>query len=130
LSAVRGLQQQSGRWDSVVHGEQQKEKAGGGKGMKDSQKIITNTINNFRVFLLEKNRMYGDSALKPLGIFTKHLNEDNSRAENSILTRLDDKLNRVKNSTELRKNDVSDLIGYLFLLCVDQGWESFEDLLD
>ena len=98
--------------------------------MSDPQKIIADTINNFRVFLLEKNKRYGDSALKPLGIFTNHLEGRFSQAKNTILTRIDDKLNRVKNSEELRKNDVSDLIGYLFLLCVNEGWDSFEDLLD
>ena len=75
-------------------------------------------------FLAEKNRRYGDSALAPDQVF--------SRAEpaEGIRIRLDDKLSRVRNSGELRKNDVVDLLGYLVLLCLAQGWESLGDLID
>jgi hypothetical protein len=74
--------------------------------------------------LLEKNRRYGNSALEPIGVFYK------GEAGESIKIRLDDKLGRVKNSQELRKNDVSDLIGYLVLLCVDNDWLDFIDQVD
>jgi hypothetical protein len=74
--------------------------------------------------VLYKNMMYGDSALHPLGIFCK------AGATSSITVRLDDKLNRIKNAEELRKNDVADLIGYLALLCVSNGWLSFEEFKD
>lgn len=51
-----------------------------------------------------------------------------------IRQRLDDKLKRIKTSTysnlEPNKNDIFDLIGYLTLLCVEKGWDNFEDLLD
>ena len=44
--------------------------------------------------------------------------------------RLDDKVKRVKNSKELRKNDIIDLTGYLVLLCIEKDWLNFDDLID
>jgi hypothetical protein len=85
---------------------------------------IASVFDNLKEVVLYKNKMYGNSALEPLGIFAKE------GATNSILVRLDDKLQRVKNCNELRKNDVADLIGYLSLLCVDQGWIEFKELMD
>ena len=82
-------------------------------------------------FLDEKNKRYGNSALEPLEIFTKHLDDEetNIPAAN-IYVRVDDKLKRIKNASFVKKNDVVDLIGYLVLLCKNKGWENFEDLLD
>lgn len=68
-----------------------------------------------------KNKAYGESALKPLDIFAKH---------HPYGSRLDEKVARVKNSSELRKNDVADIIGGLFLICKDKGWSDFTDLID
>lgn len=68
-----------------------------------------------------KDKAYGNSALKPLDIFAKH---------HPYGSRLDEKLARVKNSKELRKNDVADIIGGLVLICKDKGWTNFEDLID
>ncbi len=68
-----------------------------------------------------KNKAYGESALKPLDIFAKH---------HPYGSRLDEKLARIKNSEELRKNDVADIIGGLFLICKDKGWSDFTDLID
>jgi hypothetical protein len=95
--------------------------------MADS-KELEKVVENFKIFLLEKNRRYGNSALEPLGIFTKHKNADG--ALNGILERLDDKLKRIKSADVLRKNDVTDIIGYLFLLCAQKEWADFKDLLD
>jgi hypothetical protein len=76
-------------------------------------------------FLCEKNRRYGNSALEPMGAFYKGNSAD------SILIRIDDKLQRVKNhSGPPRENDVVDLIGYLLLYCVSQGWNDFDKFLD
>jgi len=61
--------------------------------------------------LIAKNKSYGDSALKPTGIFGK------GRAIDLIHVRIDDKLNRIKNQPgAFGDNDVDDLIGYLILL--------------
>jgi hypothetical protein len=74
--------------------------------------------------LTEKNKNYGNSALSPLGIFSKE------NATSGLKIRLDDKLMRVKNSSELRKNDVADLLGYLTLLCISEDWLNFDELVD
>ena len=47
-----------------------------------------------------------------------------------ILIRLDDKLKRIKESPEVRKNDIADLMGYLALYCVAEGWVDFTDQID
>jgi hypothetical protein len=81
---------------------------------------ITQELN----FLLQvKNERYGNSALEPLeGI--------KYTAEDGIKIRLADKVKRIINSDELRKNDVADVLGYLILMCVDKDWIQFRDLID
>jgi hypothetical protein len=95
--------------------------------MADS-KNLEKVADGIKEFLLEKNKRYGNSALEPITIFTKHKTGD--RAVDGILERLDDKIMRIKNSNELRKNDTADIIGYLLLLCAAKGWNDFRDLLD
>ena len=66
--------------------------------------------------LLYKNNKYGNSALEPKKIFFKGDNVT------SILIRLDDKLSRIiNNNSELRINDIADIIGYLVLLLIAKG---------
>ena len=81
----------------------------------ETQNSIVEIFNALRDLVLEKNKRYGDSALKPKNVFSK-LN-----AGEAIKVRLDDKLSRVMNSGELRTNDVSDLIGYLTLYLISQN---------
>ena len=90
----------------------------------DNQEKIKKVCDYVKHTLLEKNNLYGDAALKPLGVFNKQ------PASNSILIRLDDKLNRIKNIDEPRKNDIFDMIGYLTLYCVSKGWDNFNDQID
>ncbi len=90
----------------------------------DSQKDIIETCESLKRFLLEKNKRYGNSALEPINIFSKL-----SSAE-GIKLQMDDKVKRIKNSDELRKNDVVDLMGYLILMCIHKKWTNFDDLLD
>ena len=101
---------------------------------KEPPNEITQGINNVYTsmsnLIKEKNRRYGNSVMEPLGIFNSYVSELNDESLNGILIRLDDKLKRIKNSKKLRKNDVSDLMGYLAFLCVNKGWEDFTDLLD
>lgn len=89
-----------------------------------SRENIAQVFDSMRDLVLEKNKRYGDSALSPLGCFSKLSGDE------GIRIRLDDKLKRIANSGELRKNDIADLIGYLSLLCVSRGWTDFTDLID
>lgn len=90
-----------------------------------TQEKIEQVCDNFKKFLLEKNKRYGDSAINPLKLFSKH------EPDNPICTRLDEKLQRIQASEEgIRKNDAADCVGYLFLLCVQKGWLSFDEFLD
>jgi hypothetical protein len=64
--------------------------------------------------LLLKNEAYGDSALKPAGIFA------GGDAVHNLCCRIDDKLMRIKmrGITDETEDTVQDLIGYLILLKV------------
>lgn len=81
------------------------------------EQIIAEIIDAMKHLLIEKNKRYGNSALKPQNIFYK------GDAQNSILIRLDDKLGRIKANTEStpRVNDVADIIGYCTLLLISMG---------
>ena len=70
---------------------------------------VTAQVTNL---LLEKNDAYGDSALHPIGIFSK------GDAVQSLTARIDDKLMRIKNRgiNDQTEDTVDDLIGYLVLL--------------
>ena len=88
----------------------------------DSKKQDFKKISNSIVSLLEhKNEKYGNSALEPLGIFGEKCR---------VGKRIDEKLARVKNGEDLRKNDVVDVIGYLYLACIEKGWDDFEEFKD
>ena len=89
----------------------------------DASGIIAVT-DSLKQLLMIKNARYGDSITEPLRLFSKLSGEE------AIRVRLDDKLSRIQNSQELRKNDVVDLMGYLSLLCISKGWTDFEDLID
>jgi len=93
--------------------------------MDEVQFKISQVLSSMRSLLEHKNEKYGNAALEPLNIFAK--------SGNGIEVRIDDKLQRVKNRDEnepLRKNDVSDLIGYLTLLCVQNDWINFDEFKD
>jgi len=82
---------------------------------------ITGSLNSL---LKYKNEKYGDSALSPIKVFSK------LDADNSIALRMDDKTARIMNSSELRKNDLIDLAGYILLYCASKDWLSFEEFKD
>tara|TARA_R110000772_G_scaffold2978_2_gene10962 strand:+ start:76 stop:333 length:258 start_codon:yes stop_codon:yes gene_type:complete len=77
-----------------------------------TEQLIKEISQEVTDLLLEKNAAYGDSALNPVGIFSK------GDAVQSLCARIDDKLMRVKNKgiTDLTEDTVTDLIGYLILL--------------
>lgn len=85
-----------------------------------TQRKIREITEAMKDLLLYKNQKYGDSAINPIEIFTKHLKHVDTKTA-AILVRIDDKLSRVKNGDELRTNDICDLIGYLTLLNVALG---------
>ena len=91
---------------------------------KKEQAPINKVVNALSEFLIAKNKNYGNSALKPIKVFSK------VEPTNSICVRMDDKISRIVNSTELRKNDIVDLTGYLVLLCAQKGWDDFKELID
>ena len=71
---------------------------------------ISVACDEIKRLLLEKNIAYGNSALNPIAIFAK------AGAAEGIANRIDDKLNRIKNSQSYPgDNDLDDLIGYLIL---------------
>lgn len=78
---------------------------------------ITNACDNIKALLLSKNEKYGDSALTPLGIFSK-LN-----SAEAIKARIDDKLSRIANTglNDATEDTLDDLIGYLLLLKIANG---------
>lgn len=85
-----------------------------------TQRKIREITDAMKDLLLYKNQKYGDSAINPIEIFTKHLKTTDTKTA-AILVRIDDKLSRVKNADTLRSNDICDLIGYLTLLNVALG---------
>ena len=93
-------------------------------GGNTTDQAIDTLFQNFAAFLLKKNERYGDSALHPIRVFS------DMPADVQICNRLDDKLSRIKESDELRKNDVADVFGYVALLMIQKGWLTFDDLLD
>ncbi len=92
----------------------------GSAPVSSSQESIAKIMDAMKDLLLYKNKMYGDSALKPIGIFTKHIRSVPVNTA-SILVHLDDKLGRVRSAPNLRINDVSDIIGYCTLLLISMG---------
>lgn len=73
---------------------------------------VSSILDEIRDMLVSKNAKYGNSALEPLGVFSK------LSAKEGLLVRIDDKLKRIKNGS-LDKDDedvINDLIGYLVLL--------------
>ena len=80
----------------------------------DTEVKIARMCDSIRDLLIEKNRSYGDSALRPHNIFSRH------GPEVLIRSRIDDKLNRIENNKEgaFGEDVVLDLVGYLVLLLI------------
>jgi len=83
---------------------------------------VSSYLLEIRELLVSKNLKYGNSALEPLGVFSK------LSAKDGLLVRIDDKLKRIKNGS-LEKDDedvINDLIGYLVLLKINQKEEKYK----
>lgn len=75
--------------------------------------LIVSVCAEVQDMLIEKNAAYGDSALRPLRVFS------HADTREQLLVRLDDKLSRIARGREYADDDtVLDLIGYLILLRV------------
>mgnify|MGYP001616301021 CR=1 FL=1 len=74
------------------------------------QELIRQECEAVKEMLLVKNRKYGNSAMRPLGVFSKlHPREQ-------INVRLDDKLKRLQSlQPDDQKDTKLDIIGYLIL---------------
>ena len=64
-----------------------------------TESLIAEICNDIRDLLLTKNRAYGNSALNPIRVFSK------ADAKEQILVRIDDKLNRIKQGSDILDND-------------------------
>jgi hypothetical protein len=90
--------------------------------MNDFANKVSSYLLEIRELLVTKNLKYGNSALEPLGVFSK------LSAKEGILVRIDDKLKRIKNGS-LEKDDedvINDLIGYLVLLKIQTQEERYK----
>ena len=87
---------------------------------------VYKVLSEITEMLVAKNAKYGNSALEPLGIFSK------LSPQEGLMIRIDDKLKRIKNGS-LDKDDedvVNDLIGYLVLLKIHANQKSAYDEVD
>ena len=87
---------------------------------------VSEVLIEIKDLLISKNQKYGNSALEPLGVFSK------LSAEEGLLVRIDDKLKRIKNGSLDRDDEdvINDLIGYLVLLKIHSNREQSFDELD
>ena len=75
-----------------------------------TQVDIATVCDEIKELLLEKNRLYGDSATNPVRVFSK------ADPTEAILIRMDDKLSRIRNMNRDDTEDAYlDLLGYLVL---------------
>lgn len=76
----------------------------------DTASRIIEQCEQIKQMLLDKNRAYGDSAMKPINLFAKGV------AAQQLSVRIDDKLSRIQRGDEYPGDDtILDLIGYLVL---------------
>lgn len=84
--------------------------------------LIAEEYDRLKLLSLAKNAAYGDSALHPVGIFSRLPTSEGLRA------RIDDKLSRHKHAPgALGENEIDDLIGYLVLLNIASRMEAEQD---
>ena len=91
----------------------------------ESEMKISAVCDDIKELLINKNRKYGNSALKPCRVFSK------ASAVEQLLVRIDDKLNRIMQGAGLLANDedvVNDLIGYLILLKIGMNDEKNKEV--
>ena len=83
------------------------------KDLNETQQLIAQKCDELKEMLLEKNRKYGNSALKPIRIFSQ------CDSTEQLYVRIDDKLSRIKNRQNDEDEDpILDVIGYMILLLI------------
>ena len=95
--------------------------------MNETESKISVVCDDIKELLIQKNRKYGNSALKPNRIFSK------CSATEQLLVRIDDKLNRIMKGAGLLATDedvINDLIGYLVLLKISMASDKNHEILD
>ena len=95
--------------------------------MNETELKISTVCDDIKELLIQKNRKYCNSALKPNRIFSK------CSATEQLLVRIDDKLNRIMKGAGLLATDedvVNDLIGYLVLLKISMESNKNDDILN
>ena len=93
----------------------------------ESEMKISGICDDIKELLINKNRKYGNSALKPCRVFSK------ASPVEQLLVRIDDKLNRIMQGAGLLAEDedvVNDLIGYLILLKIGMNDEKNKQVLE
>ena len=91
----------------------------------ESEMKISGVCDDIKELLINKNKKYGNSALKPCRVFSK------ASAVEQLLVRIDDKLNRIMQGAGLLADDedvVNDLIGYLVLLKIGMNDEKNKEV--
>lgn len=71
---------------------------------------VSEVLDEVEALLNRKNKAYGNSALEPVRVFST------ADPVEQIKVRIDDKLSRLKSSTDDNEDTVLDLMGYLVLL--------------
>ena len=93
--------------------------------MNEIELKISVVCDDIKELLINKNRKYGNSALKPNRIFSK------CSATEQLLVRIDDKLNRIMKGAGLLAKDedvLNDLIGYLVLLKISMESDKHNEI--
>ena len=93
--------------------------------MPESEMKISGVCDDIKELLINKNRKYGNSALKPCRVFSK------ASPVEQLLVRIDDKLNRIMQGAGLLADDedvVNYLIGYLILLKIGMNDEKNKEV--
>ena len=84
----------------------------------ETEEKIYNVCMDLAVFLIEKNRRYGNSAIKPIRVLSK------ANEQEQIFIRMDDKLSRLMSmdaSIDDKYEALKDFVGYWVLLEVQRG---------
>lgn len=76
----------------------------------DFESQLDQVLEDLREMLLAKNRAYGNSALRPVRVFSK------AGPVEQIKVRIDDKISRLLRGDAAGEDTVTDLLGYLVIL--------------